>query len=229
MTSKNKKDILKIAQDYEGLLKVEVTDMADSSPIEGAKITIASLDNPEETIEELSTDANGMSPLLPLEAPPRELSENPNSTIQPYSEYNMIITAPGYEPTSISGSEIFESELSLQPVRLRPIFASSASDVINIPANTLWGDYPPKIPEAEIKPIQVSGEVVLSRVVVPEYIVVHDGVPTDSTAKNYYIPYRDYIKNVASSEIYSTWPDATLRANIIAIMSFTLNRVYTEW
>ena len=69
----------------------------------------------------------------------------------------------------------------------------------------------------------------LSRVVIPEYVVVHDGVPSDSTATDYYVRYADYIKNVASSEIYSTWPEATLRANIIAIMSFTLNRVYTEW
>ena len=41
--------------------------------------------------------------------------------------------------------------------------------------------------------------------------------------------YKDYIKNVASSEIYATWPDAAIRANVLAIMSFTLNRVYTEW
>ncbi len=73
-----------------------------------------------------------------------------------------------------------------------------------------------------------SGEIVLSRVVVPQTIVVHDGVPTDSTAKNYYVPYRDYIKNVASSEIYATWPQSTITANVLAIMSFTLNRVYTE-
>lgn len=64
---------------------------------------------------------------------------------------------------------------------------------------------------------------------VPEYVVVHDGPPNDTTARDYYVRYKDYIKNVASSEIYSTWPDATLRANILAIMSFTLNRVYTEW
>ena len=63
----------------------------------------------------------------------------------------------------------------------------------------------------------------------PEYVVVHDGAPSDSTARDYYVTYKDYIKNVASSEIYATWPDATLRANILAIMSFTLNRVYTEW
>ena len=74
-----------------------------------------------------------------------------------------------------------------------------------------------------------TGEIVLSRVVIPEYVVVHDGPPSDTRAKDYYVRYRDYIKNVASSEIYSTWPEATIRANILAIQSFTLNRVYTEW
>ena len=70
----------------------------------------------------------------------------------------------------------------------------------------------------------------LSRVVIPEYIIVHDGAPTDSTARDYYVRYRDYIKNVACSEIYATWPECrAIQANILAIMSFTLNRVYTEW
>ncbi|MCM1468827.1 MAG: peptidoglycan-binding protein, partial [Alistipes sp.] len=100
---------------------------------------------------------------------------------------------------------------------------------IVIPVNTLFGNFPEKIPESEIKPVNDPGEIVLSRVVVPEFVVVHDGAPTDSTAQDYYVRYRDYVKNVASSEIYSTWPDATLRANILAIMSFTMNRVYTEW
>ena len=98
-----------------------------------------------------------------------------------------------------------------------------------IPAHTLYGIYPEKIPEAEIKPVNETGEIVLSRVVIPEYIVVHDGSPRDSTAQNYYVKYKDYIKNVASSEIYATWPANTIRANVLAIMSFTLNRVYTEW
>ena len=93
----------------------------------------------------------------------------------------------------------------------------------------MYGEYPPKIAEAEIKPVNLPGEIVLSRVVVPEYVVVHDGAPTDSTANDYYVLYRDYIKNVASSEIYATWPYETIRANILAIMSFTMNRVYTEW
>ena len=74
-----------------------------------------------------------------------------------------------------------------------------------------------------------TGEIVLSRVVVPEYIVVHNGSPRDTTATNYYVKYKDYIKNVASSEIYSTWPESAIYANILVIQSFTLNRIYTEW
>lgn len=100
---------------------------------------------------------------------------------------------------------------------------------IVIGPHTLFGNYPPKIAEPEIKPVTETGEIVLNRVVIPEYVIVHDGVPTDSTAKNYWVRYRDYIKNVASSEIYATWTDAAIRANVLAIMSFTLNRVYTEW
>ena len=60
-------------------------------------------------------------------------------------------------------------------------------------------------------------------------MVVHDGVPSDTTAPNYYVRYKDYIKNVASSEVYATWPKNAIYANILAIMSVTLNRVYTEW
>ena len=97
-----------------------------------------------------------------------------------------------------------------------------------IPEHTLYGSYPPKIAETEIQPVKESGEIVLSRVVVPQTIVVHDGPPT-ANARDYYVPYRDYIKNVASSEIYATWPRAAIVANVLAIMSFTLNRVYTEW
>ena len=110
-----------------------------------------------------------------------------------------------------------------------PLTPEEPYEDIVIPAHTLYGEYPEKIPEDEIKPMNESGEIVLSRVVVPEYVVVHDGVPTESTARAYYVRYRDYIKNVASSEIYATWPMASIEANVLAIMSFTLNRVYTEW
>lgn len=86
----------------------------------------------------------------------------------------------------------------------------------------ILSEYPPKIEEAEIKPINENGEIVLSKVVVPEYIVVHDGPVNDSAAGKIYIRYKDYIKNVASSEIYATWPDDTIRANILAISRLLL-------
>ncbi len=63
---------------------------------------------------------------------------------------------------------------------------------------------------------------------IPETITVHLGTP-DSNAENVTLPFPEYIKNVASSEIYPTWNEAALRANIYAIVSFALNRVYTEW
>ena len=112
---------------------------------------------------------------------------------------------------------------------LRPIDGQEAFERIVIPAHTLFGDYPSKIPEEEIKPVNESGEIVLSRVVIPEYVVVHDGPIQDTSVEDYYVRYKDYIKIVASSEIYATWPANTIRANVLAIMSFTLNRVYTEW
>ena len=65
--------------------------------------------------------------------------------------------------------------------------------------------------------------------VIPETITVHLGLPDDASAPNIQVPFVDYIKNVASSEIYPTWPEAALRANILAQISFALNRVYTEW
>ena len=138
--------------------------------------------------------------------------------------------AEGFEPVSISGAEILADVTAIQNISMRPqVTQEESGEVFVIPAHTLYGEYPAKIAEDEIKPVTESGEIVLSRVVIPEFVVVHDGSPRDSTAKNYYVRYRDYIKNVASSEIYATWPDSTIRANVLAIMSFTLNRVYTEW
>ena len=63
---------------------------------------------------------------------------------------------------------------------------------------------------------------------IPEEITVHLG-PPDTAARNVTVPFTDYIKNVASSEIYPTWPESALRANIYAQISFALNRVYTEY
>lgn len=213
-----------------GQLQINVTSDITSFPITGATISISYTGVPESTLEQVNTDSSGQTEILELDAPPLEYSLNPSIEYQPYSEYTLDISAPGFETISIAGAEILPEVKAIQNVRLRPSEqARENAEVFVIPAHTLYGEYPPKIAEEEIKPMNETGEIVLSRVVVPEYIVVHDGSPRDTTATNYYVRYRDYIKNVASSEIYATWPEDTIRANVLAIMSFTLNRVYTEW
>ena len=212
-----------------GTLKVGVIDRRTNNPIRDAKISISYTGEPNSTFEEVTSDASGMSEELTLNAPPLEYSMQPGEE-QPFAQYTIQVTAPGYRPVNVSGIQIFSDQLALQDVRMEEEEREENSlDNITIPLNTLFGDFPPKIPESEIKPIAETGEIVLSRVVIPEYVIVHDGPPNDPNAPDYYVRYRDYIKNVASSEVYSTWPDSTLRANILAIMSFTLNRVYTEW
>ncbi len=212
----------------EGKLRVNVTDGVTGRPVSDAEVTISYTAEPDSTLEQIRTDADGQTELVSLGAPPVEYSMEPSAN-QPYSEYTIQVSAPGYEVFSVSGSEIFSGETSLQGVPLRPLGEDIAPDNFVIPAITLFGDFPPKIPEPEIQPVNRQGEIVLSRVVVPEIVVVHDGVPSDSTASNYYVRYRDYIKNVACSEIYSTWPRETIKANVLAILSFTMNRVYTEF
>lgn len=213
-----------------GRLQINLVSDITAYPIQGAQITISYTGVPETPLEQLTTDSSGQTDTIDLAAPPLEYSLNPENEIQPYSEYTMQITAEGFEPVSIAGAEILADVTAIQNVSMRPVDnPEDAEDVFVIPAHTLYAAYPPKIPEDEIQPTFESGEIVLSRVVVPEYIVVHDGSPRDSTAQNYYVKYKDYIKNVASSEIYATWPEDTIRANVLAIMSFTLNRVYTEF
>lgn len=221
---------LQMSQDRPGTgqLRVNVMSRQTQRPVEDATVQISYTGEPDSTIEKLRTDNIGRTETIELRTPPLEYSLSPGNA-QPYSEYNISVTAPGYEPIVVSGTEMLEGVEALQEIVLQPVERGPVTDRIVIGPHTLYGEYPPKIAEAEIKPIDESGEIVLSRVVVPEYIVVHDGPPNDSQAPDYYVRYRDYIKNVASSEIYATWPTDTIRANVLAIMSFTLNRVYTEW
>ncbi len=212
----------------QGRIRVEVNSALGRIPVENAEIQISSADGTGGVLAETRTDANGMTEELSLDAPPVAYSMTPSEN-QPYAEYNVRIRAAGYEERLFSGVQIFSGETAIQFSALRPGQEAEEYNPTVIGGHTLWEEYPPKIPEAEIKPINESGEIVLNQVVVPEYIVVHDGSPTDSTAENYYVRYKDYIKTVAACEIYSTWPEACIEANVLAIMSFTLNRVYTEW
>lgn len=214
----------------QGRLQVTVLTANGSRPVENAKVRISYTGNPQQVVEELVTDSSGQTPVIDLGAPPLEYSVQPSEP-QPYSEYNIQVVAEGYEDEEVAGTEVLPTALAQQPIELKEKEGSTDDQFgrIVIGPHTLFAEYPPKIEEDEIKPVNETGEIVLSRVVVPEIVVVHDGSPNDNTAPDYYVRYKDYIKNVASSEIYATWTGEAIRANVLAIMSFTLNRVYTEW
>lgn len=211
----------------QGELKVSVFTADGTRPVENARVKISYTGESGQTIEEVRTDSSGQTPVLAVKTPPLEYSMKPSEQ-QPYAEYTVQVEAEGFENSEIAGIQVLPSVRAEQSVSIA-FQAGAEFERLVIGPHTLWGEYPPKIEEAEVKPVGESGEIVLSRVVIPEYVVVHDGPVNDTTAQDYYVRYKDYIKNVASSEIYATWPDDTIRANILAIMSFTLNRVYTEW
>ena len=215
-----------------GRLLVSVTSSVGYIPIKNATVKIYAerqKDGERLLLQDLTTDESGQTERVILPAPPKIISQEPPET-RPYAQYDVEVSAEGYEPVSINGSEVMADELSVQNVEMNPLEEPDLveSDIV-IPDHTLYGEYEAKIPEDEIKEVNESGEIVLSRVVIPEYIVVHDGRPDDASARNHYVRYKDYIKNVACSEIYATWPEAAIYANVLCIMSFTLNRVYTEY
>jgi peptidoglycan hydrolase-like protein with peptidoglycan-binding domain len=200
---------------------------ANFIPIENVTVIITYPKQPTEIVEQLVTNESGLTDLVSLPAPNLVYSLEP-SKVRPYSLYDIIVSAEGYETAFFYNIEILADTISDQDVTLNLRLEGEEQETFLISPHTLYGDYPPKIPETEIKPVTESGEVVLSQVVIPEYIIVHDGAPS-SSATNYWVEFRDYIKNVTCSEVYATWPEATLYANVLAILSFTLNRVYTEW
>lgn len=176
----------------------------------------------------VNTNIEGVTPQIELNAPNKEYSEVPQYEVKPFSTYNVTVSKTGLVPKTIENVEIYPEIISYQDVYLTSTDETSANkEVVTIDEPTLWGDYDPLVPSEGAK--RNNALRVTPRVYIPEYIIVHDGIPTNSSANNYYVNFQDYIKNVASSEIYATWPQETIKANVLAILSFTLNRIYTEW
>ncbi|MGL5764648.1 MAG: peptidoglycan-binding protein [Sarcina sp.] len=211
-----------------GKLKCECYLGSSIKPIEKAKITL--MDANKSISKVIYTNSEGRTEDIILDTPDISASYKPGKT--PYNVYDILVERDGFAPLKVNGVQIYPNRVGIQKCNLSEINRDEASraDTINILPNRLVGDFPKKIPEDEVKPDpKPSDTVVLPEIVVPQYIVVHTGNPDDTSAANYTMAYSDYIKNVASSEIFSTWPDSTIRANIYCIISFTLNRIYTEW
>ena len=212
-----------------GELQIFVTEGENPVPIPGARVRVSDPSSGQ-IVAEVSTDASGQTPFLELPAPPIELSVAEGEVGRPYAVYNVTISAEGRQTLHIGGAEVLPTGRSIQ--RAVSPAKTGGFNVRNLllapPA--LWGPPSTREPEAEVKPLpDPEGLVVLPEPVIPEYVVVHAGRPDDPSAPDYWVPFKDYIKNVACSEIYSTWKTEAIKANVLAIISFTLNRVYTEW
>ena len=202
-----------------GYLIVNVYLETIAEPVEGATVIITG-ENYERTY---STNSDGKTETIELDAPNVEYSLKPEYTVKPYSTYDLTVTKPGLNTVIIKKVEILPGETSFQDVYMK---ADNSTDIINLPEHELWEPSPGKGEQQFTENPDMLR--ILPRVIIPEYVIVHDGVPT-ATAARHVVPFTDYIKNVASSEIFSTWPLESLRANVHAIVSFTLNRIFTEW
>lgn len=212
-----------------GKLKCQCFNGNSAEPVSKTKITLTSTDKSQKT-QVIYTDSSGTTETIELITPEIEASQKPGTV--PYSTYDIQVERQGFSPLSVRGVQVYPDRLAIQNCNLNfnNTNRTTRSELIEIQENTLVGKFPPKIPEKPIKPLPTpSDTVVLPEVVVPQYVVVHNGVPDDTSAANYKVLYTDYIKNVASSEIFSTWPSSTIEANVYCIISFTLNRVYSEW
>lgn len=223
----------------DGFLTVSVIDSQTNRPIKDATVNIYSIPESGQSAstvyQNLKTNESGQVTGINLPAPDLIFSQQP-SNVRPYSIYTVEAIIDGYETVVINGTQLLPTVEAIQGLPMNPRTRSRGSykrqneEIFDIGAHTLYGTYPPKIPEDSLKPLPPpTGFVVLDNPVVPEFVVVHDGLPDNKSAADYWIPFKEYIKNVASSEIYSTWPEQTIYANVIAIISFTLNRVFTEW
>ena len=210
-----------------GTLRVRVLEGGYARPAQGVTVEITDPETGSLVARE-ETDENGLTPAIELGAPPEGYSLEYGSP-RPFDQYDLRAVREG---GGIGGEGVYVENVQIYPgeeARQEIDLTRGGGEVI-VPYPALWGEYPPKIPESEIKPIPAGdGSAVLPEPVVPGLVTVHAGRPGDANAPDYTVDFRDYVKNVASSEIYSTWPVEALRANVIAITSFTLNRVYTEW
>lgn len=209
-------------EDYSiGFLIIEVYGINEGSPIDKARVEITDTNDKNLIVE--TTNSLGKTTTLSLTAP--NIIYSKEESYQPYFNYNLKVYKDNYEDYIVKGVQIYPNAIAIQKV-----FLTTSFKEIDIQEPTLWGDYPSKIEESEVKSLDKwTGLVVLPQIVIPEFIVVHEGIPSNKTALNRKVEWSTYIKNVASCEIYPNWPTETIKANVLAIISFALNRVYTEW
>ena len=211
-----------------GKLQFRSYTAGEAYPVPNVRVTVT---RPDGTQTVVSTGETGLSEALSLPCPPRALSLTPDAGQLPYAVCDITAEKDGYLPVTVRGVQIFDTITSVQPLDMIPAVDQNGARLLtepdedtDIPTHKLYAGGP----SSGAKPIEACRARVLSAPVIPNKITVHLGRPSAS-ARNVTVPFRDYIKNVASSEVYPTWPEQALRANIHAQISLALNRVFTEW
>ena len=206
-----------------GILRIQAFGARQSSPIEGVLVTVSGNGFTAQRI----TDETGTAADLSIEAPSCALSLQEDNTIRPYAVVDLTAVKAGYRTVRIQGVQIFAGQVTLAQPEMIPK-TEEDRDVVNppivIPEHSLFTGDGGSGPD----PMENCVPRVLDRVIIPKNITVHLGRPAAS-ARNVTVSFRDYIANVASSEVYPTWPEQALRANIHCQISLALNRIYTEW
>ena len=211
-----------------GRLQFRSYTASEAYPVPDVQVTVTFSDG---TQTQLSTGSTALSEAISVACPPKALSLEPESTILPYATCNIHAEKERNLPVDVKGVQIFDTITSVQPLDMIPAvdqnglrLVSEPLEDTNIPVHKLFGGGP----SSGQGPITACRARILSTPVIPNKITVHLGKPAAS-AQNVTVSFRDYIKNVASSEVYPTWPEQALRANIHAQISLALNRVFTEW
>ena len=206
-----------------GYLLIQARTAHDAVPLSGVQVKIQGEQG--ETLYDLVTDENGETRKVPLETLDKSFSQNQYYAGVPYKSYNVLGQKGGFDRIYVAQIPIYEGETAVLPLMLVPmeqrqthqgqarIFVGKPAVAMREPRSQEGGEADPRI---------------MRQVIIPNPITVHLGAP-GSYASNVQVSFPDYVKNVASSEIYPTWPEASLRANIYAIITFALNRIFTEW
>lgn len=206
-----------------GNLLIQARTADNALPLSGVRVRIK--DHQGRILYNLITDESGETEQVSLEAVDQALSLSPDYTGTPYTTYNLEAEKEGFNYLNINDVQIFDKETAIQPLVLIPMLESQLvpdTEEIFIGKHAIEMTGPRNQIGPTIQPF------ILHHVIIPNPITVHLGTPA-SSASNVQVPFTDYIKNVASSEIYPTWPQAALEANIHAIVTFALNRVFTQW
>ncbi len=207
-----------------GILRLQAFGARQSSPMEGVIFTIRGNGF---TVQHI-TDAEGNAPDVTIDTPACAYSlDETNTTVRPYAVCSLTAAKAGYRTVRIEGIQIFAGQITLAQPAMIPV-TEEGKDIPNapivIPPHPLFAGSG----GSGAQPVENCTPRVLDKVIIPKNITVHLGKPAAS-ARNVTVSFRDYIANVASSEVYPTWPEQALRANIHCQISLALNRIYTEW